>query len=115
MWRTVLQDEEFRHDARFQIDNYAAAEHPLLGHLILRIVNLSSTGAMVDGKAGIERGDRLILRLPGTKGVEALCLWTRHQLAGLQFDQPIRLTDFATTVDVMNSHRIAFPQTRSVR
>jgi len=103
MRRTVLQDEEFRHDVRLQINNYTAAEHRLLGNLILRIVNLSSTGAMVEGKAGIERGDRVLLRLPGTRGVEALCLWTWYQQAGLQFDQPIRLADFATTIDVMRA------------
>lgn len=102
----VFQKTEFRHDVRFQINYYATAEHRLLGKLILRVVNLSSTGAMVDGRAGIERGDRVFLSLPASGDFEALCLWTWHQYAGLQFDQQIGMTELATAIDVMRVIRL---------
>lgn len=99
-------ESEFRRDDRFQTNYYATGEHSHLGQLVLKVVNLSSTGAMVDGKAGVERGDKIILRLPAGKDVDALCLWTWHQQAGLQFDKPISFADLASTVGIMKAIRI---------
>jgi hypothetical protein len=99
-------ESEFRRDDRFQTSYYATGEHSHLGQLMLKIVNLSSTGAMVDGKAGLERGDRIILRLPAGKHVDALCLWTWHQQAGLQFDQPLSFADLTSTIGAVRAVRI---------
>lgn len=57
MWRKVRQKEaDFRCDARYPINYHVTGEHKHLGTIILKISNLSSTGTLVDGKAGIERG-----------------------------------------------------------
>ena len=90
---------DFRRDDRFQVNYYAAGEHGRLGKLILKIVDLSSTGVMIDGKAGIERGDKILLRLSDATNVEALCIWTWHQHAGLQFDQAISSSELMSTME----------------
>ena len=97
---------DFRRDDRFQVNFYAAGEHGRLGRLILKIVDLSSTGVMVDGKAGIERGDKIFLRLADATNVEALCIWTWHQHAGLQFDQAIGSSELMSTIDANNPNKI---------
>ena len=97
---------DFRRDDRFQINYYATGEHRRLGTVVLKIVDISSTGAMVDGKAGIERGDRIRLRLPAAVDVEALCLWTWHQHAGLQFDHIINFSKLASIIDAVRATRL---------
>ena len=107
MWRNVRQAKaDLRRDDRFQVNYYATGEHRRLGKLILKIVDLSSTGVMVVGKAGIERGDKILFRLPTATDVEALCLWTWHQQAGLQFDQPISSSELTSNIDVMRAVRM---------
>ena len=97
---------DFRRDDRFQVNFYATGEHGRLGRLILKIVDLSSTGVMIDGKAGIERGDKILLRLSDATNVETLCLWTWYQKAGLQFDQPISSSELTSNIDVMRAVRM---------
>ena len=92
---------DFRRDDRFQVNYYAAGEHGRLGSLILKILDLSSAGVMIDGKAGIERGDKILLRLSDATNVEALCIWTWHQHAGLQFDQAISSPELMSTMDAI--------------
>lgn len=104
MWLNVRQAEAgFRRDNRFQVNYYATGEHGRLGSLVLKIVDLSSTGAMIDGKAGIERGDKIFLRLTAATEVGALCIWTWHQHAGLQFDQAISFSELTSAIDKMRS------------
>ncbi len=104
MWGNAGKaDAEFRRDDRFQVDYATTAEHRVLGSLTLRIVDVSSTGAMIDGTAGIARGDKIRLHLPPAINVEALCIWTWHQHAGLQFDQSITISQLAQTFDVMKT------------
>lgn len=104
MWLKVRQAEaDFRRDNRFQVKYYAAGEHRRLGSLVLKIVDLSSTGAMINGKAGIERGDKVFLRLAAATEVGALCIWTWHQHAGLQFDQAISSLELTSAIDKMRA------------
>ena len=95
------QDLEVRHNTRFQVSYCVTGKHRHLGDLTLQIVNISATGIMVDGKAGIERGDTVLLHLPSEKDVEVLCIWTWHQLAGLQFDRPVNIQTLTAIVDAM--------------
>ena len=92
---------DFRRDDRFQVNYYVAGEHGRLGRLILKIVDLSSTGVMIDGRAGIERGDKILLHLSDATNVEALCIWTWHQHAGLQFDQAISSSELMSALDAI--------------
>lgn len=107
MLQHVLHSKtDFRRDDRFQVIYYATGEHGRLGRLILKIVDLSSTGVMIDGKAGIERGDKILLRLSDATNVEALCIWTWHQHAGLQFDQAITSSELMSALDAIISDKM---------
>ncbi|MFN3619569.1 PilZ domain-containing protein [Sphingorhabdus sp.] len=92
---------DFRRDDRFPVNYYAAGDHGRLGRLVVKIVDLSSTGVMIDGKAGIERGDKILLHLSDAIKVEALCIWTWHQHAGLQFDQAMSSSDLISTMQTI--------------
>lgn len=92
-----------RRDTRVPVAFFVTAEHRHLGNLLLKVVDLSLTGVMVEGRSGLETGDQMILRLPFTNGVKILCLWTVHQRAGLQFDQRLGIREFTSIVNAMRS------------
>ena len=97
------EDAEVRRVTRFEVSYFATGEHKNLGKIVLPVVNISATGIMVNGKAGLERGDIVLLRLPSAEDVRALCLWTWHQLAGLQFDRPLHPSTLTSIVDAMRA------------
>jgi hypothetical protein len=56
---------------------------------------------MVDGSPGIERGDRVIIRLPEIGRIEAYVIWVRDERAGFQFERIIRLDDFMRIIEAL--------------
>ena len=97
------EDAEVQRDTRFPVSYCATGEHRNLGKIVLQIEDISATGILVSAKAGIERGDTVLLRLPSAEDVGVLCLWTWHQLAGLQFDRPINPPTLKSIVDAMRA------------
>ena len=87
--------------ARHPVDHPVIAEHFRTGDMRLHIANLSAHGFMVDGADTIERGDRVIIRLPEIGRIEAYCIWTRDERAGFQFERIIRLDDFMKMIDTL--------------
>jgi hypothetical protein len=47
----------------------------------------------------VDRGDRVIIRLPEVGRIEAHCIWTTEDRAGFQFERIIRLEDFMSMID----------------
>lgn len=86
---------DFRMDTRFRVNFRVTGQHRHLDTIFMHVVDISSTGLMVDERAGVERGDSITIRLPNVKVVEALCIWTWHQIAGLQFDEPLNSCELA--------------------
>ena len=56
---------------------------------------------MVDDAEKLNRGDRVIIRLPVVGRIEAYVIWTRDERAGFQFERIIRLDDFVTMIDTI--------------
>ena len=56
---------------------------------------------MVDGAPQLQRGERVIIRLPEIGRIEAYCIWMRDARAGFQFERIIRLDDFMRMIDVL--------------
>jgi hypothetical protein len=54
---------------------------------------------MVDNAEKLQRGDRIIIRLPVVGRIEAYVIWTRDSRAGFQFERIIRLDDFVAIID----------------
>ena len=89
-----LSVPDLRRSARHPVDFPVIGEHRDRGDMKLHISNISAHGFMVDGPPGIERGDRLIIRLPQIGRIEAYCIWTTGERAGFQFERIIRLDTF---------------------
>ncbi|MFO6429638.1 PilZ domain-containing protein [Erythrobacter sp. W302b] len=94
-----LSVTEMRRAARHPVDFPAIVEHFVHGDLHLHVCNLSAHGFMVDNATQLQRGDRIIIRLPVVGRIEAYVIWTRDTRAGLQFERIIRLDDFVGIID----------------
>ena len=94
-----LDVTDLRRAARHPVDFPAIVEHFLHGDLHLNVCNLSAHGFMVDNAHALQRGDRIIIRLPVVGRIEAYVIWTRDTRAGFQFERIIRLDDFIAIID----------------
>jgi hypothetical protein len=90
-----------RRAARHPVDYTVIAEHRQLGDLELHIVNVSAQGFMVNGDVALERGERLVMRLPVIGRIEAHMIWAHEGRAGFQFERIIRVDDFLNLVDTL--------------
>lgn len=94
-----LSVTDLRRAARHPVDFPSIVEHFVHGDLHLHVSNLSAHGFMVDNAPKLERGDRIIIRLPVVGRIEAYVIWTRDARAGFQFERIIRLDDFVMIID----------------
>ena len=94
-----LSVTDLRRAARHPVDFPTIVEHFVHGDLHMHICNLSAHGFMVDNCSQLQRGDRVIIRLPVVGRIEAYVIWTREPRAGLQFERIIRLDDFVAIID----------------
>jgi hypothetical protein len=89
-----------RRAARHPVDHPVIAEHRDRGDVALRIVNLSAHGFMVNDGQGLERGDRVVIRLPHIGRIEAYAMWCAEDgRIGFQFERIIRMDDFVQLID----------------
>ncbi|WP_189620243.1 PilZ domain-containing protein [Novosphingobium colocasiae] len=88
-----------RRAARHPVDHHVIAEHRNLGDLPLHIINVSAQGFMAQGGLALERGERIVMRLPVVGRIEAHLIWLHEERAGFQFERIIRIDDFLKLVD----------------
>ena len=97
-----LSVTDLRRASRHPVDFSVIAEHLLHGDLKLHVANVSAHGFMVDqAQDAVNRGDRLIIRLPAVGRIEAYCIWVTEDRAGFQFERIIRLDDFQAMIAEM--------------
>ncbi|WP_267396352.1 MULTISPECIES: PilZ domain-containing protein [unclassified Sphingomonas] len=58
-----------------------------------RVRNLSRLGACVDQEGELVTGTTITLALGSIRDLKAEVMWTKPQLAGLRFHQPVNLDD----------------------
>jgi hypothetical protein len=90
-----------RRAARHPVDHALMGEHRQLGDVHLHIVNLSAQGFMAQGDVGLQRGERIVMRLPVVGRIEAHLIWSHEDRAGFQFERIIRIDDFLKLVDTL--------------
>ncbi|MCJ2177458.1 PilZ domain-containing protein [Novosphingobium album (ex Hu et al. 2023)] len=90
-----------RRAARHPVDYSVMAEHRQQGDVNLHIINVSAQGFMVHGDLGLERGERVVMRLPVVGRIEAHLIWAHEGRAGFQFERIIRVDDFLKLVDTL--------------
>lgn len=96
-----LSVTDMRRAARHPVDFRVIAEHRRLGDVNLHITNISAQGFMADGDIGLDRGERLVMRLPVIGRIEAYLIWCHEERTGFQFERIIRIDDFLTLVDML--------------
>ncbi|WP_121119166.1 PilZ domain-containing protein [Croceibacterium ferulae] len=90
-----LSVTEQRMAMRHRVDCAVRAEHLNRGREIeLRLRNFSANGVLIDPAPDLQRGDRVILRLPALGRIEAYCIWTFETRAGCQFERVLRPVEF---------------------
>ncbi|MDC0887177.1 PilZ domain-containing protein [Altererythrobacter sp.] len=100
-----------RRAARHPVDFPVIAEHFAHGDMNLHISNMSAHGFMIDDAHSLNRGDRVIIRLPIIGRIEAYCIWQRENRAGFQFERILRLDDFMQMIDTLQPN----PRLRKTR
>jgi len=96
-----LSVTDMRSSVRCTVDYDATCEHLTLGEIELHVCNVARQGFMVDGCNGVERGHRVIIRLPAVGRLEGCCIWTHEDRAGFQFERIIRPDEYAEMIAVM--------------
>jgi hypothetical protein len=96
-----LSVTDMRSAARHPVDYQVIGEHRQLGDIPIRIVNISTQGFMAKGTHNLNRGDRMVIRLPAVGRIEAHLIWTRDERAGFQFERIIRNDDFVQVIDTL--------------
>ena len=96
-----LSVTDLRREARHPVDSPVIAEHHMRGDVKLHIANISAHGFMVDDAHDVERGDRVIIRLPEIGRIEAYVIWVRDERAGFQFERIIRFEDFMRIIEAL--------------
>ncbi len=96
-----LSVTDMRRASRHPVDFSVIAEHLMHGDVKLHVSNISAHGFMIDNVEKIDRGDRLIIRLPTVGRIEAYCIWVTDDRAGFQFERIIRLDNFQSMIQEM--------------
>ncbi|WFL77018.1 PilZ domain-containing protein [Altererythrobacter arenosus] len=96
-----LSVTDMRRAARHPVDFPVIVEHHAQGDMNLHVANISAHGFMVDDAHNLQRGDRVIIRLPVVGRIEAYVIWVRDNRAGFQFERIIRLDDFMAVIDTL--------------
>lgn len=96
-----LSVTDMRRAARHPVDYAVIAEHRQLGDLELHIVNISAQGFMTGGELNLDRGERVVMRLPVIGRIEAHLIWSHESRSGFQFERIIRVDDFLKLVDTL--------------
>lgn len=96
-----LSVPEMRRATRHPVDHPVIAEHRDRGDLSMHIANVSAHGFMIDNAPQLQRGERVIIRLPVIGRIEAYVIWVADERAGFQFERIVRLDDFMKMMDVL--------------
>lgn len=90
-----------RRASRHPVDYPVIGEHRDRGDMQLHVVNVSAQGFMIDNAPELQRGDRVVIRLPTIGRIEAYVIWMTDARAGFQFERVVRLDDFLAMLDDM--------------
>lgn len=96
-----LSVTDMRRAMRHPVDQPVIGEHRQLGDVHLHIANISAHGFMATGKHPLNRGERIVIRLPVIGRIEAHLIWVSDDRSGFQFERIIRLEDFTQLIDAI--------------
>ena len=101
-----LSVPELRRATRHPVDYPVIAEHREQGDVPMHVVNISAQGFMIDDAGKLERGDRVLIRLPHVGRIEAYCMWTLDVRAGCQFERLLRQDTFNAVIEQLQPNTL---------
>jgi len=96
-----LSVTDMRRAMRHPVEQPVIGEHRHLGDVHLHIANISAHGFMATGTHPLQRGERIVIRLPVIGRIEAHVIWQTDERSGFQFERIIRLDDFNALIDAL--------------
>jgi hypothetical protein len=101
MMTTPLPAADPRRASRFPVNHEALCETPSGREFRAQIVNISAHGCMIGGELAMEKGERVIIRLPKIGRIEAFLVWSQNGRCGFEFERIIRMPDFLELVETL--------------
>ncbi len=92
-----------RRATRFPVDFETICEFHPHQEIRIRITNISAHGIMLGDVLDMEKGDRVIVRLPVAGRIEAYLVWAHQCRCGFEFERVIREPDFVAMLDKINN------------
>lgn len=96
---------DMRRATRFPVDFKTICETRKDGEVSANISNVSAHGCQIVHDVALNKGDRVIVRLPVAGRIEAFLVWTHGGRSGFEFERVIRESDFMAMLDKMGHSR----------
>lgn len=90
---------DLRRAARFAVDFETICEAHPNREFRIRISNISAHGMMMTDPIDMQKGDRMVVRLPVIGRIEAYLVWSHQGRSGFEFERVIREPDFVAMLD----------------
>ncbi|MEW4466747.1 PilZ domain-containing protein [Parasphingorhabdus sp. JC815] len=84
---------ELRRATRFAVDFETICETRKYGEFLIKLSNISAHGCQFVHEVELNKGDRVVVRLPVVGRIEAFLVWSHHGRSGFKFERIIREAD----------------------
>ncbi|MEH6756581.1 MAG: PilZ domain-containing protein [Parasphingorhabdus sp.] len=101
------QMPELRRATRFPVDFETICETRKHGEFLVKLSNISAHGCQFIHDVELNKGDRVIVRLPVAGRIEAFLVWSHSGRSGFEFERVIREPDFVAMLDAIEQSRKA--------
>ena len=90
---------ELRRATRFSVNFETMCETCKDGEFLVRLSNISAHGCQFTHEVELNKGARVVVRLPITGRIEAFLVWSHNGRSGFEFERIIREPDFIAMLD----------------
>lgn len=90
---------ELRRATRFPVDFETICETRKDGEFTVKLSNISAHGCQFIHEVELNKGDRVVVRLPVAGRIEAFLVWSHSGRSGFEFERVIREPDFVAMLD----------------
>lgn len=91
-----------RRATRFPVEFETICETVKDGEFTVKMTNVSAHGCQLVHDTVLQKGDRVVVRLPVTGRIEAFLVWSHEGRSGFEFERVIRQSDFMMMLDRIN-------------
>ncbi|MEP2989045.1 MAG: PilZ domain-containing protein [Parasphingorhabdus sp.] len=88
-----------RRATRFPVDFATICESRKSGEFNVKMTNVSAHGCQLVHEIEINKGDRIVVRLPIAGRIEAFLIWSHNGRSGFEFERVIRPDEFMEMID----------------